>query len=73
MYESYFSQVQAANPLPKDHPYFTRLIKPLLERQNVEMEDPEQVMGLDNELEEMEAERREATKGKEGKVRKEDY
>lgn len=30
-------------------------------------------MGLDNELEEMEAERREAAKGKEDKVRKEDY
>ncbi|OWZ77266.1 acyl-CoA oxidase [Cryptococcus neoformans A2-102-5] len=73
VYESYFSQVQAANPLPKEHPYFTRLIKPLLERQNTEMEDPEQAMGLDDELKEIEAERNEAAKGKEGKVRKEDY
>lgn len=73
VYESYFLQVQAANPLPKEHPYFTRLIKPLLERQNTEMEDPEQAMGLDDELKEIEAERNEAAKGKEGKVRKEDY
>lgn len=73
VYESYFSQVQAANPLPKEHPYFTRLIKPLLERQNTEMEDPEQAMGLDDELKEIEAERNEAAKVKEGKVRKEDY
>lgn len=53
VYESYFAQVQASNPLPKEHPYFTRLIKPLLEREDAPLEDPGQVMGLDEELEEM--------------------
>ncbi|WVW85213.1 hypothetical protein I302_107251 [Kwoniella bestiolae CBS 10118] len=58
VYESYFAQVQAANPLPKEHPYFTRLIKPLLERQNEDMEDPGSAMGLDDELKEIEEERK---------------
>ncbi|OCF41094.1 acyl-CoA oxidase [Kwoniella heveanensis CBS 569] len=58
VYESYFAQVQAANPLPKEHPYFNRLIKPLLERQNEDMEDPESAMGLDDELKEMEDDRK---------------
>ncbi|WWC71218.1 uncharacterized protein I206_105171 [Kwoniella pini CBS 10737] len=58
VYESYFSQVQAANPLPKEHPYFTRLIKPLLERQNEDMEDPGTAMGLEDELKEIEEERK---------------
>ncbi|KAK8854478.1 hypothetical protein IAR55_003216 [Kwoniella newhampshirensis] len=59
VYESYFAQVQAANPAPKEHPYFNRLIKPLLERQNEDMEDPDEAMGLEDELKEMEEERRE--------------
>ncbi|WWC63687.1 uncharacterized protein I303_106292 [Kwoniella dejecticola CBS 10117] len=58
VYESYFAQVQAANPLPKEHPYFTRLIKPLLERQNEDMEDPGTAMGLEDELKEIEEERK---------------
>ncbi|WVQ95274.1 hypothetical protein IAU59_002369 [Kwoniella sp. CBS 9459] len=58
VYESYFAQVQAANPLPKEHPYFNRLIKPLLERQNEDMEDPGSAMGLEDELKEMEDDRK---------------
>ncbi|WVO14615.1 hypothetical protein L204_102252 [Cryptococcus depauperatus] len=71
VYESYFAQVQAANPLPKEHPYFERLIRPLLERQNDSLEDPEQAMNLDDELKEMDEERKEATKDREERVRKE--
>ncbi|WWC90339.1 uncharacterized protein L201_005272 [Kwoniella dendrophila CBS 6074] len=58
VYESYFAQVQAANPLPKEHPYFTRLIKPLLERTNEDMEDPGTAMGLEDELREIAEERK---------------
>jgi acyl-CoA oxidase len=80
VYESYFAQVQASNPTPKIHPYFDRLIKPLLERENTVLEDPEAAMGLDEELAEMKAEREEAEAavkekgmGKEGRVRKEEF
>lgn len=55
VYESYFEQVRAQNPLPKEHPYFTRLIKPLLEREPFSHEDVEGEMDLDNELQEMQA------------------
>ena len=77
VYESYFAQVQASNPPHKTHPYFDRLIKPLLERQNTGIEDPENEMGLDDELKEMKAERESAkdnNKGKDGnkEVRRED-
>ncbi|CAD6585144.1 MAG: fatty-acyl coenzyme A oxidase [Tremellales sp. Tagirdzhanova-0007] len=68
VYESYFAQVQASNPLPKEHPYFTRLIKPLLDRENSAIDDPEAAMGLDDELREMAEERaaaKEAARGRE--------
>ncbi|KAL7416641.1 putative acyl-coenzyme A oxidase I [Mrakia frigida] len=54
VYQAYFDQVRRANPLPKVHPYFERLIKPLLERQPVE-EDGSRDMGkeLDQEIKEM--------------------
>lgn len=67
VYESYFAQVQASNPLPKEHPYFVRLIKPLLERENTPHEDPEEAMALDQELAEMEDERKDTSAGPEGK------
>ena len=70
IYESYFAQVQASNPLPKEHPYFARLIKPLLERENSVIEDPESEMGLDGELKEMHEEREAAAK--EQTVRRDD-
>jgi len=62
VYESYFAQVQASNPTPKVHPYFDRLIKPLLERRNDEMEDLDTAIGLDDELKEMAEEREAAAK-----------
>ncbi|ORY32176.1 acyl-coenzyme A oxidase I [Naematelia encephala] len=72
VYESYFAQVQASNPTPKEHPYFNRLIKPLLERENTTYEDAEGAMGLDDELTEMAEERKAAAEHKEGHVRRED-
>lgn len=64
VYESYFAQVREANPLPKEHPYFKRLIKPLLERQNAPLEDVNDEMGLDDELAEMAEERKAAEQEK---------
>lgn len=55
IYESYFNRVRAQNPLPKEHPYFNRLIKPLLERENVTYEDPGEEMDLDDEITELAA------------------
>jgi len=68
VYESYFAQVQASNPLPKEHPYFTRLIKPLLDRRDDVLDDPGANMSLDEELKEMAADRKSA----EEKFRRED-
>ncbi|WOO77293.1 Acyl-coenzyme A oxidase 2 [Vanrija pseudolonga] len=62
VYESYFNQVRAANPPPKEHPYFNRLIKPLLERETGHMEDPGAEMDLDDELAELAEERAAALK-----------
>lgn len=56
VYQAYFDQVRRANPLPKVHPYFDRLIKPLLERQPVHEEGVtvrEMGKELDEEIEEM--------------------
>ncbi|KAL7422579.1 fatty-acyl coenzyme A oxidase [Cryptotrichosporon argae] len=65
VYESYFAQVQACNPLPKTHPYFDRLIRPLLEREaGAALDDVGEAMALDDELAEMADERR-AAKGAE--------
>lgn len=64
VYESYFAQVQASNPLPKVHPYFERLIKPLLERKEdgSAIGDVGADMDLEGELEEMRVERAESEK-----------
>lgn len=69
VYESYFAQVRASNPLPKVHPYFERLIRPLLERKNADLPDVEKDMGLDEELAEMRAEMAKGNQ-KEKKVQK---
>ncbi len=65
VYNAFFEKVRSANPVPKEHPYFHRLIKPLLERgrgvngERLTMEeDVGQMMGLDEELKEMHAERK---------------
>ena len=68
VFTNFLVQVQASNPLPKEHPYFTRLIKPLLDRENSAIDDPEAAMGLDDELREMAEERaaaKEAARGRE--------
>ena len=60
VYKEYFSMVQRNNPQLKPHPYFERLIKPLLNRPNVEMEDLDEEIGLDDEIDEIQTERKEA-------------
>ena len=57
VYESYFAQVQASNPPHKEHPYFNRLIKPLLDRDATTIEDPGADMSLEEELQELRAEK----------------
>ncbi|EGF98076.1 uncharacterized protein MELLADRAFT_46146 [Melampsora larici-populina 98AG31] len=56
VYAAYFNAVRAANPLPPVHPYFDRLIKPLLTRKPLEMEDAAS-MSIDEEIEEIQQER----------------
>ncbi|MBW0492104.1 hypothetical protein O181_031819 [Austropuccinia psidii MF-1] len=56
VYAAYFNAVRAANPLPPVHPYFDRLIKPLLTRQPLEMGDASDI-GIDEEIEEIQQER----------------
>ncbi|KAJ9091546.1 hypothetical protein QFC21_007171 [Naganishia friedmannii] len=58
VYTAYFNHVRAANPPTKQHPYFDRLIKPLLERKPLEEEDVDAAMGFSEELAEMEKERK---------------
>ncbi|KAG7528732.1 hypothetical protein FFLO_05958 [Filobasidium floriforme] len=55
IYEAYFDQVRASNPPVKEHPYFARLIAPLLNRVNEadDEKDPEEAMGLEEELKEL--------------------
>ncbi len=60
IYEAYFNQVKASNPPLKEHPYFDRLIKPLLDRQPLDEEDVNEAMGLEDELAEMADERKES-------------
>lgn len=55
---SYILQVRAANPPNKEHPYFERLIKPLLERKPLDEEDVDSAMGFSEELAELEKERK---------------
>lgn len=67
IYEAYFNQVRAENPPVKEHPYFARLIYPLLNRPAgpEEEEDVEEEMGLEDELKEM---RKSAEQGQKAKV-----
>ncbi|KAJ9110296.1 hypothetical protein QFC19_001699 [Naganishia cerealis] len=58
VYTAYFNHVRAANPPTKEHPYFDRLIKPLLERKPLEEEDVDAAMGFSEELAELEKERK---------------
>lgn len=56
VYSAYFNAVRAANPLPPVHPYFDRLIKPLLTREPLELGDASEI-GIDEEIEEIQQER----------------
>jgi len=56
VYSAYFNAVRAANPLPPVHPYFDRLIKPLLTREPLELGDASEI-GIDEEIEEILQER----------------
>ncbi|KAG2185200.1 hypothetical protein INT44_001990 [Umbelopsis vinacea] len=57
VYVHYFAQVKQQNP-PKEHPYFNRLIKPLIHRKanEDELDDEDEEGGLEEEDEEEDAE-----------------
>lgn len=60
VYEEYFNMIRRNNPVLKPHPYFETLIKPLLQRRVPEMEDAAEVMGLEDDIEELVADAKEA-------------
>ncbi|WFD01322.1 acyl-CoA oxidase [Malassezia yamatoensis] len=64
VYKEYFAMVQRNNPPIKPHPYFERLIKPVLNRAMEETEDLDEAIGLDEEIDEIQAERKEADQAK---------
>lgn len=59
VYESYYNQVKAANPHNPVAPYFERVIRPLIEREPLELGDDADSMELDDEIAEIQAEREE--------------
>ncbi|KAK4051733.1 fatty-acyl coenzyme A oxidase [Microbotryomycetes sp. JL221] len=61
VYKVYFDRVKESNPHESQHPYFERVIKPLLEREPLELDDAED-MSLDDEIQEIQDERDEARK-----------
>ena len=52
VYKVYFDRVRASNPHESVHPYFERIIKPLLEREPLELDDAAD-MDLDDEISEI--------------------
>jgi acyl-CoA oxidase len=56
IYNHYFNLVRQANPSQPVPPYFEKLIKPLMERQPMPLDDASD-MDLDSEIEEMIEER----------------
>lgn len=52
VYRHYFELVRARNPPGREHPYFEKLIKPLLEREPPNFDDGSS-MELDEEIQEM--------------------
>ncbi|SDA01441.1 BZ3500_MvSof-1268-A1-R1_Chr10-1g02669 [Microbotryum saponariae] len=61
VYKVYFDRVRESNPHETVHPYFERIIKPLIEREPLEIVDADDV-GLDEEIDEIREEREEAKK-----------
>ncbi|GAA5893105.1 hypothetical protein JCM5296_003074 [Sporobolomyces johnsonii] len=59
VYEKYFNRVRESNPFEPVHPYFVRIIKPLIEREPLELGDDADAMDLDDEIGEIQAERNE--------------
>ncbi|KAI9031818.1 acyl-CoA dehydrogenase/oxidase C-terminal [Phycomyces nitens] len=55
VYEHYFDQVKRSNP-QGEHPYFQRIIKPLIERSSEEDEDDDEEAGLESEDEDEDGE-----------------
>jgi len=56
IYNHYFAHVKAANPHEPVAPYFERVIKPLIEREDVGFDDADEI-DLDEELKEIQEER----------------
>ncbi|GAA5930829.1 hypothetical protein JCM10213_003920 [Rhodosporidiobolus nylandii] len=73
IYTHYFNRVRESNPFEMVHPYFDRIIKPLIEREPLELGDDADAMDLDDELSEMrtEQEEQQAEAKKAGKTKKE--
>ncbi|KAL8276254.1 hypothetical protein RQP46_011328 [Phenoliferia psychrophenolica] len=59
VYKVYFDRVRASNPHESVHPYFDRIIKPLLEREPLELDDAAD-MDLDDEISEIKQDREDA-------------
>ncbi|GAA6033645.1 hypothetical protein JCM8097_004363 [Rhodosporidiobolus ruineniae] len=70
IYEKYYQRVKDSNPFEMVHPYFDRLIKPLIEREPLELGDDVDDMDLDDEIAELRAEREEQEDAKKGEAEK---
>lgn len=68
-YAEYFRLVRRNNPQNKEHPYFDRVIKPFIHREQVELEDLDEAIDLDNELQEIKEERETAEEEQKEKER----
>ncbi|WFD28158.1 acyl-CoA oxidase [Malassezia nana] len=62
VYREYFDMIRRNNPPLKPHPYFETLVKPLISRKTREVDNVGELMNLDEEIEEIQAETSEALK-----------
>lgn len=62
VYREYFDMIRRNNPPLKPHPYFETLVKPLISRNIREVDNVGELMNLDEEIEEIQAEANEALK-----------
>lgn len=60
VYREYFDMIRRNNPPLKPHPYFETLVKPLISRKTQEVESVGELMNLDEEIEEIQVEMKEA-------------
>ncbi|GJN92665.1 hypothetical protein Rhopal_005700-T1 [Rhodotorula paludigena] len=70
IYERYFARVKEANPHQPVAPYFERVIRPLIEREPLSIDDADDIE-IDDEIAEIEEERREDEEEKKGAETKE--